>query len=46
MSETDPLEHVYFDIDPTRPSPYGPDISYECLNCGEVIPSVEEARRP
>lgn len=37
---------TYFPIDPSRPTPRGPDISYECLKCGDVIPSIEEARGP
>lgn len=37
---------TYFPIDPSRPTPRGPDISYECLKCGDVIPSIEEANGP
>jgi len=36
----------YFKIDPSKPTPYGPDISYECLKCGDVIPSTERAGSP
>ena len=37
---------TYFPIDPTRSTPRGPDVFYECLKCGDIIPSVEEARGP
>lgn len=37
---------TYFPIDPSRSIPCGPDISYECLKCGDVIASVEEAGKP
>lgn len=40
------LRTTYFPIDPSRPTPRGPDISYECLKCGDVIPSIEEAKGP
>ncbi len=36
----------YFAIDPTRSTPRGPDVFYECLKCGDVIPSIEEAHGP
>lgn len=42
---TSPIR-TYFPIDPSRPTPRGPDISYECLKCGDVIPSIEEAKGP
>jgi hypothetical protein len=36
----------YFTIEPSKPTPYGPDISYECLDCGDVIRSIEQAGSP
>ena len=36
----------YFTIDPSHSTPRGPDILYECLKCGDIIPSTEEARGP
>ncbi|MCG3133535.1 MAG: hypothetical protein HMLKMBBP_00713 [Planctomycetes bacterium] len=36
----------YFSIDPSKPIPRGPDVTYECLKCGDVIPSVEQAGSP
>jgi hypothetical protein len=35
---------TYFRIDPTKPIRRGPEVSYECLRCGDVIPSVEDPR--
>ncbi len=32
----------YFSIDPARPIRRGPEVSYECLKCRDVIPSTEE----
>lgn len=36
----------YFKIDTSRPIPRGPEISYQCLKCGDVIPSVEGPGAP
>jgi len=36
----------YFVIDSSRSTPRGPDVYYECLKCGDIIPSIEEAGGP
>jgi len=36
----------HFAIDPSRPIPRGLDVWYQCLKCGDTIPSVEEAGGP
>jgi hypothetical protein len=36
----------YFTIDPAKPIRRGPDVSYECLKCGDLVPSTEEVQGP
>lgn len=35
-------DRQYIDFDPSRGWPTGPDLSYECTICGDVLPSLPE----
>jgi hypothetical protein len=40
MAASDPTNRTYISFDPSRGWPAGSTVYYECLHCGEVIPSL------